>query len=138
MGSWAALESVVSRSREVILPPYSDLVRLYVDYCVQFWAPQFKKDKDVPEGVQRRATRMIKGLEHLLREERLSNRDPFSLGKRRLSGDLINVYKSVKGGRRQMDEARLFLVVFSDRTRSNVLNLACRKFCSNIWNNFIR
>jgi len=60
----------------------------------------------------------------------------FSLGKRRLRGDLINVYKYLQGGGRQMDEARLFSVVCSDRTRSNGLKLELRKFRTNMWKNF--
>ena len=60
----------------------------------------------------------------------------FSLGKRRLRGDLINVYKYLKGGGRQVYEARLFLVVHSDRTRSNGLKLEHRKFCTNMLNFF--
>ena len=74
---------------------------------------------------------MIKGLEHLLYEERLSNLGLFSLGKRRLREDLIDVYKYLMGGGRQIDEVMLFLVVHSDRTRSNGLKLEHRKFHTN-------
>ena len=77
---------------------------------------------------------MIKSLDHLLYEERLGNLGMFSLGKRKPRGDLINVY--LKGGRRRIDEARLFLVMCSDRTRSNGLKLEHRKFHTNMWKNF--
>ena len=66
---------------------------------------------------------MIKGLEHVLYEEKLTDLGLFSLGKRQLRRGLIDVSKYLKGGWRQMDEARLFLVACRDKTRSNGLNL---------------
>ena len=71
---------------------------------------------------------MIKGLEHLPYEERLSYLGQFSPRIGKLRRGLINVYNYLKGGRRQVDEARLFSVGCSNKTWSNNLKLECRKF----------
>ncbi|KAK4815522.1 hypothetical protein QYF61_003214 [Mycteria americana] len=113
--------SVASRSRE------SALVRPHLESCVQLWSPQHRKDMDLLEQVQRRATKMIRGMEHLSYEERLRELGLFSLEKTRLQGDPTVAFQYLKRAHKK-DGDKLFSRSCCDRTRDNCFKLKEGRF----------
>ena len=75
---------MTSRAREVILPLCSVLVRPHLEYCIQMGSPQCRRDMDLLECMQRRATKMIYGMELFSYVNGLRELGLFNLEKRRL------------------------------------------------------
>jgi len=109
---------MASRVGEEIVPLHSSIVRSHMEYCLQVWLPQLKKDVEQLEWVQRRATKIIRGLEHLSNEERLREPCLFSLGKRRLWVNLMVAFQCLKVAYNQQGE-QLYTWLDSDRTKGD-------------------
>jgi len=127
--------SMASRSREVVLPLYAALLRSHLESCIQLWSPQHRKDMELLEQVQRRATEMIRGMEHLCREESMRALALFSLEKRRLWRHLIAAFQYLKGAYKK-DGDKLLSRAGCNRARGNGFKLKEGRFREDIRNKY--
>ena len=78
-------------------------MRPHLEYCVQFWSLQHKKETELLEWVQRRAVKMIREVEHLSYTDRLRKPGLFSLKKRWLQRNFIAAFLYMKGAYRKAE-----------------------------------
>jgi len=114
--------TISCKSKSIITRLYKALVRPQLEYCVQAWRPYLKKDKDKIEKVQRRATKLISGCSKLSYEDRLKITGLPTLEARRDRGDLIEVFKILKGYSK-VDYKKFFQLAGSCKTRGNKYKL---------------
>jgi len=119
--------SMASRSREALLPFCSAWVRPHLESCIQLWSPQYRKDMDLFQQVQRKATKMVQRLEQLSYEDRLRELGLFSPEKRKLQGDLFVAFQYLKGVYK-IDGDKLFSRACCGRTRFNGFKLREDRF----------
>jgi len=113
---------VVDTLRGVTLLLCFALVRPHLDYCVQMWSSQYRRDMDPLEHIQRRATKMIQGMQHLSYKDRLRELGLFSLEKRRFQGDLRVAFQYVKRGCKK-EGNRLFSRICCNSTKSSTMTI---------------
>ena len=89
--------NITYKENSLIVPLYKAIVRPHLEYCIQAWNPHLRKDIDMLEKIQRRATKLIPGLIDLRYEERLKECGLTTLETRRLRGDQIEVFKILNG-----------------------------------------
>ena len=111
------------------------LVWLHLEYSVQFWSPHYQKDVEALERVQKRFTRMLPDMAGISYEERLEKLGLFSLERRRLRGNLIEVYKIMRGMDR-VDSQKLFPRVEESITRGHRFKVRGTKFKADVRGKF--
>ena len=110
------------KSEEIILQLYKSLLRLRLEYCIQVWCPHLRKDIDLLEKVQSRATHLIYSLHDLLYYDKLKILKLTTLVTTRVRGDLIEVFKIIKGFE-DVDSNTFFKIASSTNLRGHSLKL---------------
>ena len=111
-----------SLDKEMFLKLYKSMVRPHLEYAIQAWNPYTRKNIDLLEGVQRRATKMVKNCRNLEYRERLEYLGLTTLQTRRIRGDLLETFKIVTG-RDRLESELFFEFNRSDRCRGHKLKL---------------
>ena len=133
------------RNKCVIVNLYKSLVTPHLEYCIQAWRPHYKKDIDVLEKVQRRATRMIEGCGEMDYERRLKHTGLTTLETRRERADLLEVYK-ILNGIEGLEEKDFFIrdkgrgrghdfKLFKKRVQLDIAKYSFGNRVCNSWNN---
>ena len=85
------------RTKSILVPLYKVFVRPKLEYAISVWNPWLHKDEDVLEKVQKRLVRMLSDVRAETYEEKLKLAGLTTLRERRLRGDMIETFKTMRG-----------------------------------------
>ena len=133
--------NITYKEKSLILPLYKAIVRPHLEYCIQAWCPYLRKDIDVLDKFQRRATKLIPGLRDLSYEERLKECGLITLETRGLRGDQIEVF-NILNGYENIDSNIFFEIkerwhnftLVKKRSRLDVRKFSFSRRTINVWN----
>ena len=123
------------KSKDIMLPLYTSLVRPHMEFAVQFWSPHLRGDVNKMERIQHRATKMIPELRNKDYPQRLEELKLISLERRRLRGQLIETFKYLNGFTKARPEG-LFDRDNDQRNRNNGQKLKVKRFRTTVAENF--
>ena len=108
------------RTKKTLVPLYKTFVRPKLEFAVQAWSPWQEGDKKVLEKVQERMIRMLSDVRGKSHEEKLRDVGLTTLTERRMRGDAIETFKTLKGFNR-VDKNKWFQIEKEDTrpTRRN-------------------
>ena len=121
------IRNIGHKSPDMMKRLYTAFVRPHLEYAVHFWSPNYTIDQNSLKRVQRRAMKHILALRNVTYGERLQCLDMFSLNKRRLRGDLIEIFEILN----QFDKihpGKLFEMNKVPLTRGNVMKLKGQRY----------
>lgn len=130
------LRSITGRTRDILIPLYTAIIRPNIEYANVVWNPYKRKDIDRVERVQRQFTKKIEGLSKLSYTDRLEKIKLPSLEYRRLRGELIEVYKITHDVYDPLTTTNLLNYETHKRTRSHTLKLHKYRFKTSKFQNF--
>ena len=122
----------IDRSKETIIPLYKSLVRPHLEYCCQIWIPYYKKDIKLIEGVPRRATKLVAGMQDFNYNDRLKMLGLQRLEERRMRSDLIETFKILNRKYDINPELELFFQLDEGDRRGHDQKLVKKRFRLNV------
>ena len=110
------LKSFHYRTKQTLIPLYKSLVRPKLEFGVAAWNPWLERDIDCLERVQKRLIRSLSNFRGTSYEEKLEDAGLTTLKERRLRGDLIEAFKTLKG-LNNVDKTAWFTIAESEALR---------------------